>query len=146
MHHGTGVTHVPWCTSGSLDPRWRGKRSRHSRRMRNPQFYVSGKRPIIKTFTRHCWQTLAYQPTPLMLFPRVFPDWRYQELITIWFHRRMFIALGVILFQYMQCYLLRKLPRATTNVLKNKSYVGLSKLLRRTFYLLRRTFKVLRRR
>ena len=27
----------PWC---------RGKRSRHSRRMRNPQFYVTGKRPI----------------------------------------------------------------------------------------------------
>ena len=24
----------------------RGKRSRHSRRMRNPKFYVSGKRPI----------------------------------------------------------------------------------------------------
>ena len=28
--------------------RWRGKRSRHSRRMRNPQFYVSGKRSITK--------------------------------------------------------------------------------------------------
>ena len=27
----------------------RGKRSRHSRRMRNPQFYVSGKRPITWT-------------------------------------------------------------------------------------------------
>ena len=25
---------------------WRGKRSRHSRRMCNSQFYVSGKRPI----------------------------------------------------------------------------------------------------
>ena len=34
MHHGT-------CEVG----RW-GKRSRHSRRMRNPQFYVSGKRPM----------------------------------------------------------------------------------------------------
>ena len=29
------------------DPRWQGKRSRHSRRMRNSQFYVSGKRPIV---------------------------------------------------------------------------------------------------
>ena len=27
--------------------RWRGKRSRHSRRMRDPQFYVSGKRPMM---------------------------------------------------------------------------------------------------
>ena len=54
MHQGTCVTHVLWCMSGSLTSgylwsRWRGKRSRHSRRMRNPQFYVSGKRPISKT-------------------------------------------------------------------------------------------------
>ena len=45
------VTHVPWCMPGSLTHgflcrRWRGKRSRHSQRMRNPQFYVSGKWPI----------------------------------------------------------------------------------------------------
>ena len=50
MHHGTWVTHVPWCMSGSLTSgflwsQWRGKRSRHSRRMRNLQFCVSGKRP-----------------------------------------------------------------------------------------------------
>ena len=31
---------------GSANPRWRGKRSRHSRRMRNPPLYVSGKTPI----------------------------------------------------------------------------------------------------
>ena len=52
MHHGTCVTHVPWCMTGSLTSgffwsRWRGKRSRHSRRIRNPRFYVSGKRPIV---------------------------------------------------------------------------------------------------
>ena len=52
MHHGTYVKHAPWCmpgrlTSGLFCSRWRGKRSRHSRRMRNPQFYVPGKRPII---------------------------------------------------------------------------------------------------
>ena len=34
MHHGTCVTHVPWCMSGSLTSgflwsRWRGKRSRY---------------------------------------------------------------------------------------------------------------------
>ena len=51
MHHGTCVTHVPWCMPGSLTSsfllnQWRGKRSRHSRRMRNPQLYLSGKRPI----------------------------------------------------------------------------------------------------
>ena len=52
MHHGTCVTHVPWCMPGSLTgdvfwSRWRVKRSRHSRRMRNSKFCVSGKRPII---------------------------------------------------------------------------------------------------
>ena len=51
MHHGTCVTHVPVCMPGSLASsflwsRWRGKRSRHSQRMRNPQFYSTGKRPI----------------------------------------------------------------------------------------------------
>ena len=52
MHQGTCVTHVPWCMPGSLIidflwSRWRGKHSQRSRHMRNPQFYVSGKRPIV---------------------------------------------------------------------------------------------------
>ena len=50
MHHGTCMAHVPRCMPGSLTSgfRWsrrRGKRSLHSRRMRNQRFYVSGKRP-----------------------------------------------------------------------------------------------------
>ena len=53
MHYGTCVTHVPWCMSGSLSSgflwsRRRGKCSRHPWRMRNPQFCVSGKRPMKK--------------------------------------------------------------------------------------------------
>ena len=49
MHHGTCVTHVPWCmpellTSGFFQSQWRGKRSLNSGRMRNPKFYVSGKK------------------------------------------------------------------------------------------------------
>ena len=56
MHHDTCVTHVPWCmpgsiTSGYLWSRWREKRSWHFRRMRNPQPYVSAKRPMI-AYTR----------------------------------------------------------------------------------------------
>ena len=64
MHHDTCMTHVPWCmpgslTSGFLWSRWRGKRSRHSHiRIRNTQFYVSGKRTIGLCFYRsphlHC--------------------------------------------------------------------------------------------
>ena len=60
MHHGTCVTHVPWClpgslTSGFLWSRGRGKRSRHSWRMRNPQFYVYGKRPMGSMFSTVIW-------------------------------------------------------------------------------------------
>ena len=50
MHHGTCVTHVPWCMPGSLTSgfpwiRWQGKRSWHSRRMRKPPlFNVRGPR------------------------------------------------------------------------------------------------------
>ena len=51
MLYGTCVTLVTRCTPGSLASsflwsRWRGKRSWHSRRMRNMQFYVSDKRPM----------------------------------------------------------------------------------------------------
>ena len=42
MHHGTCDTHVLWCMLGSLT---RGG-FRHSRRMRSPWLYVSGKRPM----------------------------------------------------------------------------------------------------
>ena len=55
IHHGTSVTHVPWCmtvsvTSGFLWSQWQGKRYRHSRNICNPQFSVSGKRPMQKEF------------------------------------------------------------------------------------------------
>ena len=58
MHYGTCVTHVPRCMPGSLTTgflwcRWRGKRSRHSRRMRNQQFCASGKRTI-QTHAVYC--------------------------------------------------------------------------------------------
>ena len=51
IHHGTCVTPVSLCmpgllTGGILWSRRRGKRSRHSRCMHNPQFYVSGKRTM----------------------------------------------------------------------------------------------------
>ena len=51
MYHGTCVTHMPWrmlgsLTSGFLWCQWRGTRFWHSRRMRNPQFCISGKRPM----------------------------------------------------------------------------------------------------
>ena len=50
IHHGTCVTHMPWCMLGSLTSdflwsRWRKKRSRYSRRMRNPQFLYLVKDP-----------------------------------------------------------------------------------------------------
>ena len=60
------MTHMPWCMLGSLTSsflwsRWRGKRSRNSWRMRNPQFDVSGKRPITKeTEHQSCFKQEVY--------------------------------------------------------------------------------------
>ena len=45
IHHGTRVTHVPWCMPGSITSSFLWS-SRYSRRMRNPQFWVFGKRPM----------------------------------------------------------------------------------------------------
>ena len=61
------VTHVPWCMPGSLNnglfwSRWRKKCSRHSRRMRNPQFCVSGKRPTTPVFA--ATSVMLYWSTP----------------------------------------------------------------------------------
>ena len=42
VRHARGVMHV-----GIANPRRRGRPSCHSRRMRNPQFYVSGQRPML---------------------------------------------------------------------------------------------------
>ena len=62
MHHNTCVTRVTWCipgslTSGFLWSWWRGKRSR---RMRNPQICVSGKKPIVVIFSLFfLWHTFA---------------------------------------------------------------------------------------
>ena len=60
MHQGTCGTHVPWCmpgslTSGFLLSWWWGKRSRHSWCMRNPQSYVSGKRPMEENLSLLCY-------------------------------------------------------------------------------------------
>ena len=48
MRHARAVMHV-----GIANWRWRGKRSRHSRRIRNRQFYISGKRPMKSSGTWH---------------------------------------------------------------------------------------------
>ena len=77
MHPGTCVTHVPWCMSGSLTSgflwsRVRGKRSRHSRRMRNPPFYVSGKRPIQEV--REQYQEVGRLKIPWRA-PRTVDNW-----------------------------------------------------------------------
>ena len=65
MHHGTCLLYVPGCmpgslTSGFLWNRWQGIRSRHSRRMRNPQCYVSGKRPM-SCANVYCSYRMPYQ-------------------------------------------------------------------------------------
>ena len=70
--------HRTWCISGSLASgfiwsRLRGKRSRYSRCMRNPEFYVYGKRPIV------CLMCCRMTPIPQSIeisFPESIPTVR----------------------------------------------------------------------
>ena len=55
---------------GNANSQWRGKRYRHSRRMHNPQFYVSGKRPIVEGVP------LAERLTPVLSDTSGL-EWRY---------------------------------------------------------------------
>ena len=50
VRHARAVMHV-----GIVNPWRRGKRSRHSRRMRNPQFYVSGRYPLPPLHFKSLW-------------------------------------------------------------------------------------------
>ena len=64
MHHGTCVTRLTWylprsITIGFLWSWWRGKRSRHSRRMCNLQFCISRKRPINKSIIHPMEEQMA---------------------------------------------------------------------------------------
>ena len=91
-HRGLAIptcdTHVPWRIEGSLTSdfvwsRWLGKRSRHSRRMRNPQFYVSGKRPM-ETFVASltiCECTLDFPHKGLRNVELCYFLWCYPEAI-----------------------------------------------------------------
>ena len=65
MHHGTWVTHVPWCMSGSLTcgflwSRWRGTRSRHSGACstHNFTYLVRGPRSPVKSLACY-WCSVA---------------------------------------------------------------------------------------
>ena len=63
MHHGTCVTHVPRRMTGSLTSDFfevggGRKRSRYSRRMRNLQIYVYGKRPMTSWWP-HYMETIS---------------------------------------------------------------------------------------
>ena len=107
MHLGTCVTHVPWCmpgslTSGFLWSRRRGKRSRHSRRMRNSQLCLSGKRPmdelLLPTYNSGCNNMSVPNPTgPIgaLLFTSftLIPAWisyyiHYKVWMTLLIHSR----------------------------------------------------------
>ena len=76
IHHGTCVTHVPWCmlvslTSGFRWSRWRERRSRHSRRMRTRNFtyLVRGpcrnqSHPAMPSVPLNIRSRLKYNPRP----------------------------------------------------------------------------------
>ena len=109
MHHGTCVMHVPWCmpgslTSGLLWSRWRGKRSQHSRCMCNPQFYVSGKRPmpVLKTESHSDANFVVTSDNSIM--QSVFVQWMPVTMgIAQTTSRGIFIRLVLFCFDFGEC-------------------------------------------
>ena len=92
MHHGTCVTHVSWCvpgslTSGFLWSRWRGKRSLHFQRMRNPEFYVSGKRPFVECVKT--WKLI------LLRLSQLIPHSALDIFRSIFFHENLCIMIRI---------------------------------------------------
>ena len=87
MHPSTCVTHVPGCmpeslASGFLWSRWGGKRSRHSRRMRNPHFNISVKRPIELVF--RISKTIKKNTFQVFMVWYIFYMWRINANLMIW--------------------------------------------------------------
>ena len=80
--------HVVWCMPGSLTngfiwSRWRGKRSRYSGRTPNPQFYVSGKRPmapVVGDFypEKMSWSRRLPWWVPRLHVPQAMPHYHFQ--------------------------------------------------------------------
>ena len=96
MHHGTCLTYVlRWMpgllTSGFLWSRWWEKLSRHSRRMDNRQFYISGERPIAESLFTYFdknwllglhaeyWHALNWPDAPLQ-YCQIFDDTQTRKL------------------------------------------------------------------
>ena len=66
MHHGTCITHVPWCMLGSLTA-LAGKTFLAFQRVHDPEFYVSGKRPMkYFCFNSRCNKTYIMTAIPLI--------------------------------------------------------------------------------
>ena len=109
MHHGTCVTLVSWCMPGSLLSgflwsRWRGKCSRHCRRRRNPQFYVSGKRPIgkcspnvhlIRPPLLHVWYRFTWSDPCTLCYITIDPLSRHQVR-----NRVLYYYIWILSFQF----------------------------------------------
>ena len=131
MHHGTCVTHVPWCIPGSLTStsfllsRWRGKRSRHSRRMRNPQFCVSGKRPMewYWTVRRHLYGSLL-----VTWYKNIFPQEIFFSARNIFFSARNIFFPQEINFSPQEIYFFpQKIFFSARNIFFRKKYIFLRK-------------------
>ena len=70
----------PWCISGSLSVPGIPKHYRYSRRMRNPQFYVSGKRSIVQCLYSNMTTIFATH----LMYPRMrIVYWYYASDIDI---------------------------------------------------------------
>ena len=121
MHHDTCMTHVPWfmaesLTSGFLWSRWREKRSKHSRRMHNPQFCVSGKSPIslikvstnkgpkMDAFVLPCKEIHSLVILPILILCLQLDKWLATELPAYIYTFNWYIYICVCIYMYTHTY------------------------------------------
>ena len=69
---------------GIANPRRRGKRPRYSRRMRNPQFYVSGKRLISRTLFKCMCCSYATNDNQIILHMLRQLRWTVVTCVNVW--------------------------------------------------------------
>ena len=105
IHQGTCETHVPWCMLGSLTNGflwswWLGKRSRQSRRMRNPQFYMHDNSRMTNTFAISWYHELTYTRRYLIRLVSL-KRLPYQVYIWILRHHQPVCCIPYAFFQWL---------------------------------------------
>ena len=100
MHHGTCVTHVPWCMSGSLTCGDGENRSRHSRRMHIRNFAYLARGPLSCYIIYICHR--CYRSLPTLLYQIFFTGLNRYLCKTVSNHRSFHCLFHRMFLEYVK--------------------------------------------